>query len=109
MAPAAAKLAEKLETVPFTSPRIPVLHNVDVSEHPEPEAIRRALAQQAAHPVQWTKTLREMISRGVTDICECGPGKVLAGLNKRGAKEAKGFALNSTAAILDAMTAIKGE
>lgn len=81
--PAAERLAQRLAGVPFASPTIPVLHNVDVAEHAAPEEIRRALAQQAASPVRWTGTIHAMKARGVTHVAECGPGRVLTGLVNR--------------------------
>ena len=81
--PAAERLAARLAQVQIHTPKIPVIHNVDVSEHREHDAIREALARQAANPVHWTATVQAMADRGVTHIVECGPGKVLAGLTKR--------------------------
>ncbi len=49
---------EACAQVAFAAPAIPVIHNVDVAEHPAPDAIRAALAQQAANPVHWTATVR---------------------------------------------------
>jgi [acyl-carrier-protein] S-malonyltransferase len=97
--PAAEKLAQRLKTVTFQQPTMTLLHNVDVAEHIAPDEIRGALATQAANPVRWTQTLRAMVDGGVTDIVECGPGKVLAALSKRGASEARGFALTDSDAI----------
>lgn len=81
--PAAEKLAARLAQTPIAAPQIPVIANVDVEIHREPDAIRNALALQACHAVQWVKTIRRMKDEGVTDIVECGPGKVLAGLIRR--------------------------
>jgi len=81
--PAAERLAARLAGVPFATPAIPVLHNVDVAEHAAPDEIRRALAQQAASPVRWTGTVQAMKARGVTHVAECGPGRVLTGLVNR--------------------------
>lgn len=81
--PAADKLAVRLAQVAIATPAIPVLHNVDVALHRDHDAIRDALARQAASPVHWTATVHAMAARGVTHIAECGPGKVLAGLAKR--------------------------
>lgn len=64
-------------------PKIPVLHNYDVMPHLEPAAIREALLQQLTHPVRWVETIQWMEKNGVEIMLECGPGKVLAGLNKR--------------------------
>ena len=76
-----------------------MLHNVDVQEQPTPDAIRAALAQQAASPVRWVETIQALAARGVTHVVECGPGKVLAGLNKRIVADLASFALTDSAAI----------
>jgi [acyl-carrier-protein] S-malonyltransferase len=105
--PAVEKLATRLAQVNVTPPAIPVLHNVDVAEHPEPDAIRAALAQQASNPVRWTETIRAFAARGVTHVVECGPGKVLAGLTRRIDENLTAFALTDRAAIDEAMAALK--
>ena len=106
--PAAQRLAARLATIDMTTPQLPVLHNVDVAEHHSPQAIRAALARQAASPVRWTDTIHAMAARGVTHIVECGPGKVLTGLTKRIAPEISGLALNDGAAIRDVMAVVGG-
>ena len=83
MKPAAEKLAAYLAHVTFVSPQIPVLHNADVSDHADPQEIKDALARQLYSPVRWVETIVALKSRGATRFVECGPGKVLAGLNKR--------------------------
>ena len=87
------RLAAKLAAVPLQRPGIPVLHNVDVAERPDPDAIRSALALQAASPVRWVETIEAFAGRGVGQVVECGPGRVLSGLNKRIVRELKSFAL----------------
>jgi [acyl-carrier-protein] S-malonyltransferase len=99
LAPAAEKLAARLAQVEFKTPAIPVIHNVDVALHPEPDAIRAALAKQAASPVRWTDTMRAIAARGVTTLVECGPGKVLSGLAKRIDDTLVTHALNDAEAI----------
>jgi [acyl-carrier-protein] S-malonyltransferase len=93
MRPAADRLAQRLASVAIASPTIPVLHNVDVAERSDPEAIRAALALQAASAVRWVETIRAFAARGVTHVVECGPGRVLSGLNKRIVRDLKSFAL----------------
>lgn len=83
MRPAAKALQQALAAVEIRSPRVPVLHNVDVTAHAAPEAIRAALTQQIYSPVRWVETVQAMRDMGVALVAECGPGKVLAGLNKR--------------------------
>jgi [acyl-carrier-protein] S-malonyltransferase len=60
-----------------------VIHNTHVQAESDPQAIRNALVRQIESPVRWVETIQKMAADGVTRIVECGPGKVLAGLNKR--------------------------
>ena len=83
MKPAAERLAARLANVAIATPRIPVLHNVDVDVHSEADAIRDALARQAASPVRWVQTVQALVAGGVTHVIECGPGRVLNGLNRK--------------------------
>jgi [acyl-carrier-protein] S-malonyltransferase len=109
MRPAAEKLAAKLASVTMTAPAIPVLHNVDVMERATPNAIRSALAQQAAGAVRWVETIQAFAARGITHVVECGPGRVLTGLNKRIVRELKSHALTDGADIDAAKAALAGE
>lgn len=83
MKPAALQLEIFLEKIPLSSPTIPVIHNVDVSVHTEPAEIRHALIHQLYMPVRWIETIEQFEKQGVQRIIECGPGNILAGLNKR--------------------------
>lgn len=83
MHPAAERLRERLQQIEIMSPRIPVLHNTHMQCETAPAAIRTALANQIESPVRWVETVRKIAADGVTKLIECGPGKVLAGLNKR--------------------------
>jgi [acyl-carrier-protein] S-malonyltransferase len=107
--PAAEKLARRLAEIEIRTPSIPVIHNVDVAEHAEHDAIRDALARQAANPVHWTATIRAMSDRGVTHIVECGPGKVLAGLTRRIADGMPSYALIDSDAIAATLAELKGQ
>jgi [acyl-carrier-protein] S-malonyltransferase len=83
MQPAAEKLAKVLEDVMIETPQIPVINNVDVAMPTEPDAIRSALVRQLHSPVRWVETVQKMAADEVDRLIECGPGKVLVGLNKR--------------------------
>ncbi len=83
MLPAAERLLAHLQDVTIKAPGIPVLHNTDVQSHAEPAAIAAALARQLHTPVRWVETVQALKNAGIERIIECGPGKVLAGLNKR--------------------------
>jgi [acyl-carrier-protein] S-malonyltransferase len=88
MKSAAEKLDNYLQNIALDKPNMTLIHNVDVASHSEPEAIRNALKEQLYKPVRWVDTIKFMHDKGVTRFVECGPGKVLIGLNKRIAKEA---------------------
>ena len=83
MLPAAEKLLAHLQGVTIAMPLIPVLHNTDVHSHADADAIRLALARQLHTPVRWVETVQALKAAGIDRVIECGPGKVLAGLNKR--------------------------
>lgn len=80
---AADKLAQSLADIEINTPKIRVIHNVDVASHESAEAIRDVLAKQLYNPVRWVETIQALSQSGVTSLIESGPGKVLAGLNKR--------------------------
>jgi len=83
MQPAAEKLRTALAAINVRVPVIPVLHNADVAAHDSADAIRDALARQLFSPVRWVESMLALRDQDVQLIVECGPGKVLAGLNKR--------------------------
>jgi [acyl-carrier-protein] S-malonyltransferase len=83
MKPAAARLAQYLASVAVNSPSAPVIQNADVKSHDSPEAIRQALVEQLYRPVRWIETIQAIAARGMQNVLECAPGKVLTGLNKR--------------------------
>ncbi len=96
---AADELAAELAAIEVRTPLVPVWHNADVASHAEADAIRDALARQLWQPVRWTRTIEALVAGGVTRFAECGPGKVLAGLNRRISRESAITALDSIAAL----------
>jgi len=87
MAPARDKLAVGLATIEVASLSFPVIANVDARPNRESARVKDLLVRQVDHPVRWEETIRAMAEDGVTHILEIGPGKVLAGLVRRIAKE----------------------
>jgi [acyl-carrier-protein] S-malonyltransferase len=83
MQPAAETFRSVLENIAFQTPTTAVIHNVDVKVHSDLNEIRYALEQQLYGSVRWAETINYMVGQGVTRFIECGPGRVLAGLNKR--------------------------
>lgn len=97
--PAAEVLAQALVNVEMKAPQIPLVNNVDVKVETQLANIRDALVRQAWHPVRWVECVRFMADQGVTDLVECGPGKVLAGLAKRIDARVAGHALIDQASL----------
>ncbi|MCA9122350.1 MAG: ACP S-malonyltransferase [Planctomycetaceae bacterium] len=83
MQPAVERLAEVLGAAKISSPRIPVVFNVDAQPHDDPEEIRSLLVQQVVSPVRWEDSMRYLLDNGFDMFYEVGPGRVLRGLLKR--------------------------
>lgn len=87
MKPAAEKLAAMLATIEIKTPKISVINNVDVALYTTPEKIRDGLIRQLYMPVRWVETIEWIAKQNIHEIIECGPSKVLSGLNKRIVKD----------------------
>jgi [acyl-carrier-protein] S-malonyltransferase len=104
MKPAADKLRDKLAGLSLAAPQIPVINNIDVAVETDPDRIRDALYRQAFGPVRWVECVQAIKARGLTNLVECGPGKVLAGMVKRIDAELMGAALLDPASLADVKT-----
>lgn len=104
---AAARLAEHLAAVEIAVPRIPVINNVDVATVNTPTLIKDALARQACNPVRWVEVIEAATGRGVKQVIECGPGKVLAAFTRRIAPGLESIALVDEPAVIGAIEASK--
>ncbi|ALG68771.1 ACP S-malonyltransferase [Beggiatoa leptomitoformis] len=109
MRPAAEKMAEQLAQVTISPPTIPVIHNVDVATHADAINIRQALVSQIYSPVRWTETVQYMVEQGVTTLFEGGPGKVLAGLTKRIAKDLQSLPIYDLNSLEQALQRVEQE
>ena len=105
--PAADKLAARLAELSFSTPKIPVINNVDVAIENDSEKIKDALIRQAFSPVRWVETIQKIASLDLVTVAECGPGKVLAGLTKRCADGVSGLALADLASIEAAVSTLE--
>ncbi|OGI50185.1 MAG: [acyl-carrier-protein] S-malonyltransferase [Candidatus Muproteobacteria bacterium RIFCSPHIGHO2_01_FULL_61_200] len=106
MHPAAQQMAERLKQADIRRPQIPVIHNTHVQAESDPQAIRNALVRQIESPVRWVETIQKMAAAGVTRIVECGPGKVLAGLNKRIVKTVETLPVYDPATLREALNVV---
>jgi [acyl-carrier-protein] S-malonyltransferase len=80
MQPAQDALAPILQSVSFSSAKIPIVVNVDARPVSDGVALRDALIRQVTGAVRWTESMQLLIAQGVTTFVEVGPGKVLSGL-----------------------------
>lgn len=83
MRPAAEKFAEAVAALDWRAPQIALVQNVTAAVPGDLDSLKRDLLAQLYSPVRWVETIVLLAEQGVTDLVECGPGKVLAGLNKR--------------------------
>lgn len=88
---------------------IPVITNVDASETTESSDFRVKMPKQIYSSVYWTQTIEKMVQNGVEIFIEIGPGKVLAGLNKKIAPEAKVFNIFDKASLDATVSSLKEE
>jgi [acyl-carrier-protein] S-malonyltransferase len=107
---AAQRLAERLQGLTVRTPHVRYLSAVDAAEHTAPDEIRALLVRQLSSPVRWSQTLKALSTTGVSQVIECGPGKVLTGLNRRIEKRAglEYAALEDMAGIDAALTLTRG-
>ncbi|CAG1770337.1 [acyl-carrier-protein] S-malonyltransferase [uncultured bacterium] len=106
MQSAAEKLDEYLQQTAINMPKMTLIHNVDVASHSAPEVIRNALKEQLYRPVHWVDSIKFMHDQGVTRFVECGPGKVLVGLNKRIVKDAEHYTIYNPETLQDVLEKI---
>ena len=83
MRPAAERFAEAVAAIDWQAPQIALVQNVSAAAVTDLEGLKRDLLAQLYSPVRWVESMVYLSAQGVTDLVECGPGKVLSGLNKR--------------------------
>jgi len=103
MKPAAVSLQGLLRATHFEEGSVPVIQNADARGYTDAEQIREALGRQLWQPVRWTETIQNLLDAGVDHFIECGPGKVLAGLNRRISKGTQIDALTSAESLRAAL------
>ena len=101
MAPAAKVVAAELDRVALNALSFPVVANVDAKPNTSSERVKELLVRQVDGPVRWEESVRFMKEAGVTHALEIGPGKVLAGLVKRIAKEIPVLSVGDLASIAE--------
>ena len=95
MKPAEERLAPELRALRVSSPRIPVVANVDAQPKTDGAAAIDALIRQVSAPVRWEDVMRRLVAEGVTTFVEVGPGNVLTGLARKQARAATAISIES--------------
>jgi [acyl-carrier-protein] S-malonyltransferase len=106
MRPAAERFAESVAAVAWQTPQIPLVQNVSAAVASDLETLKRDLLAQLYSPVRWVESVVCLASLGVSELVECGPGKVLSGLNKRCAEGLNTYNLDSPDAFAAARAAL---
>ncbi|RFP18670.1 MULTISPECIES: ACP S-malonyltransferase [unclassified Duganella] len=105
--PASDRLRDYMAELTFSAPQIALINNVDVAVLSDPASIKDALVRQAAAPVRWVETMQKVAAEGITQVVECGPGKVLMGLTKRIDATLVGDAITDQASLERVLTLLK--
>jgi [acyl-carrier-protein] S-malonyltransferase len=106
MRPAAERFAQSIADVSWQAPQIPLVQNVSAAVVVDLDTLKRDLLAQLYNPVRWVESIQCLAANGVTDLLECGPGKVLGGLNKRCVKELNNYNLDGSEAFAAARAAL---
>ncbi len=107
MKPAADRLEAEIMATTFNQPKIPIVHNVSAQTEGDGEKIKRVMVEQIYSPVKWVSCVQALVSKGITQSVECGPGKVLSGLNRRIDKSISSFAIDKPDALASAIESIQ--
>jgi [acyl-carrier-protein] S-malonyltransferase len=106
MQPAAERFAEAVAAIDWQAPQIPLVQNVSAAVVADLDTLKRDLLAQLYSPVRWVESIRCLAEHGVSELVECGPGKVLSGLNKRCVKGINTHNLDTPEAFAAARAAL---
>ena len=95
MRPAAEQFAQAVADINWQAPQIALVQNVSAAVVQDLESLKRDLLAQLYNPVRWVESMVCLADHGVTDLLECGPGRVLSGLNKRCVKGVNTYNLDT--------------
>ena len=109
MEQAGHKFEEFVAGLELNNATVPVVTNVDAVATVESSDFRAKMPKQIYSSVHWTQTIQQMVADGVEIFVEIGPGKVLAGLNRKIAPDAKMFNVFDKASLESTITALKEE
>lgn len=103
---AGKEFASFISGVELNNASIPVITNVDAELTTSSEDFKEKMPRQIYSSVHWAQTIEKMVSEGVEIFIEIGPGKVLAGLNKKIAPEAVIYNVYDKASLESTVSAL---
>ncbi|MBS6602386.1 MAG: ACP S-malonyltransferase [Brachyspira sp.] len=107
MEPAGKEFESFVSGLSLNNAEISVITNVDATPTTSADEFRTKMPKQIYSSVHWTQTIQKMAADGVEIFVEIGPGKVLAGLNKKIAPEAKVFNIFDKASLENTVESLK--
>ena len=107
MRPAADRLAEQIIHTVFNAPKIPVVHNVTAQTEANPEKIKALMIEQVYSAVRWVDCVNTLSAHDIAITVECGPGKVLSGLNKRINAKLLTFSMEKSEELINVLVSIQ--
>ncbi len=106
MGQAGERLAKELEKITIRDLRIPIVNNAEAKFLRSPGELRSSLVKQISAPLFWEDSINAMAAEGFDTFIEIGPGKVLSGLVKRIAKNAKVLNVEDVKSMNDTLSSI---
>lgn len=106
MKPAGERLAQELEKITIHDLRIPIMNNADAKFLKTAAELKPSLIKQLSFPLYWEDSIRNMVADGYDTFIEIGPGKVLSGLVKRIAKDAKVLNIEDQKSMAETFSAV---
>lgn len=107
--PAGQKLAEAINAIDMVEPSVPIVQNFTATVPASLDELKSNLLQHLHQPVRWADSVRYLVSQNADQFVECGPGKVLAGLNKRIDRSVTSYAMSDEGSIVSTIAALQGE
>ena len=109
MEEAGHEFASFVQDLDMENAQVPVFTNVDAQATMLSAEFKNKMPKQIYSSVHWTQTIENMIKDGVDTFIEIGPGKVLAGLNRKIDSSVKSYNIYDKESLESTINALKEE
>jgi [acyl-carrier-protein] S-malonyltransferase len=99
MSSAKNNLSAILNKINFNDSKFPIVQNATAKPETSGKKIKKNLLSQLENPVKWSETIELIYNLNINHFIECGPGKILSGLNRRILKNSINFNIGTTQEI----------